>query len=387
MPIAGMNIVAEDGALQRGGDSPSLHVRDAVNVDVSPSGKILLRPLTERVTDQPIKNLWQSPLHSDTFGTLDDQWVKVNPLDWTTEPLARIGKGIVAHEVVNNQVYAAGPNGIFVFDGNKATSLTIDTPPSPMLRTDIGGLDSGNYGVAIAYIRGALESATSEMASVYTQLGAVTVHFPLCLDDTVTAIRLYATDCDGSQLYFIEDYPPDQLSAPLIMKLGRPAQFRFLSPMPTGKYFKYWRGRLITAKANILRFSEALAYHLHDERSGFVQMPQRITFVQPADSGIWVGQVDHVVFLQGSQPDELIFNRKNARAPVPDSAISIPAEVVGSEVAQGGASVALWLAENGYVIGTGSGQIIELHAGVMKGITGQSATSVVLDRRLLTTVV
>ena len=44
------------------------------------------------------------------------------------------------------------------------------------------------------------------------------------------------------------------------------------------------------------------------------------------------------------------------------------------------------MAENGYVAGTASGQVVEMQAGVMKGITAENGTSVVLDRRVLTAV-
>lgn len=115
-------------------------------------------------------------------------------------------------------------------------------------------------------------------------------------------------------------------------------------------------------------------------------MPQRITFVQPVDGGIWVGQVDHVAFLQGASPDSLSVNRKASAAPVPGSAVLVPADVVGTNLAGGGSPVAVWLAENGYVAGTSEGGLAEIHSGVMRGITASAGTSVVLDRRLLTTV-
>jgi hypothetical protein len=62
-------------------------------------------------------------------------------------------------------------------------------------------------------------------------------------------------------------------------KLGFEAQFENYSPMPVGKYFDYWNGRLLTADKNIIYFSEPLAYHLNDEKYGFVMLPQRITFI------------------------------------------------------------------------------------------------------------
>lgn len=389
MPIAGINNVAEDAALQRGGDAARLYVRDAVNVDVTPAGKAQLRAGVQLVTDQRYRNLWQSPLHGDTFAALDDQWVRVDPASWSSEPLVTIGNGNVSHVVLNNLVCAAGQAGIFAFDGSTAQRMTIETPAAPLVLAGQGSLSQGAYGVAVAWLRGSLESAPSAIKSVAVpDNGSLEITLPLCLDASVTGVRLYLTQPNGGELARENDYP---IGSPTILvtvlpKLGAPAQFQHLSPMPTGAYLAYWRGRLVTAKGNVLRFSEALAYHLHSERHGFVQMPQRITFVQPVDSGIWVGQVDHVAFLSGASPDQLSVMRKASRAPVPGSAILVDAEFVGPDLAGGGSAVAVWLAENGYVVGTSQGSLAELHAGVMRGITAQAGTSVVLDRRLVTVV-
>lgn len=62
-------------------------------------------------------------------------------------------------------------------------------------------------------------------------------------------------------------------------------------------------------------------------------MPQRITFVQPVEGGIWVGQVDHVAFIQGTSPDQMSVSRKAASAPVPGSAMLASPDVIGSELA------------------------------------------------------
>lgn len=388
-PLYGINNVDEDAALKRGGENPRVYLRDAINVDITPAGKALLRTGVHRVTESLFRNLWQSPLHKDTFGTLGPDWVKVDPQSWSSEVLTTIGEGDVSHEVINNQVCVAGPSGLFTFNGAIVERLTLDTPAPPFVMTSSGSLTAGTYGVAVAWLRGSLESATSSMESVEaTDDSALEITLPVCLDASITGVRLYLTKPNGSELCVAGDYSLNvpTISIPLLPQLGRVTQFRYLSPMPTGKYLKYWRGRLLTTKANVLRFSEPLAYHLHDERHGFVQMPQRITFVQPVDGGVWVGQVDHVVFLQGSQPNDLVLIRRTAKAPVPNSAILVDADTVGSEVSQGGGATALWLADNGYVLGTASGQIIELQAGVMRGITAKSATSVVLDRRLITAV-
>ena len=151
--------------------------------------------------------------------------------------------------------------------------------------------------------------------------------------------------------------------------------------MPTGLFLAYWRGRLLTARANVLRFSEAMAYHLHDERHGFIQMPQRITFVQPVDGGIWVGQVDHVAFLRGSAPDELVLERKTSRAPVPGSLVELHSDEAG-EAAGGGRSAVAWLSSVGFAVGTPDGGIIEPQSKRLRGISAAAGSTVVQHGRL-----
>ena len=191
----------------------------------------------------------------------------------------------------------------------------------------------------------------------------------------------------GGELARGEEYPIGlaAVAVPLLPKLGGPPQFWRMDAMPTGRYLAYWRGRIVTARANVLRFSEALAYHVHDQRHGFVQMPQRITFVQPVDGGIWVGQVDHVAFLQGASLDTLELQARASKAPVPGSAINVKAELLG-DLAQGGSECAVWLAENGYVVGTAGGALVEPMAKVMKDVRATVGASVVFGDRLLTVV-
>lgn len=390
MPLTGMNTEAEDAELHRGGREPRHFLRDAVNIDITQGGKAKLRPCVKHITAEPIKFLWQSPLHGDTFGVEDGDWVKVDTDAWETEPLAFIGDGDVSHEVVNNLVFVAGPAGIFTYNGSKSERLTIATPPAPFATIGAGSLNSGKYGLAVSWLRNRQESALSELyhADVLDNDG-LQVTLPMILDPEVTGTRLYMTRQDGGELLRVGDYKPGVtiVSLPSLPDLGAPAQFKNLSPMPTGKYMKYWRGRLVTATANVVRFSEALAYHLHDERHGFIMMPQRVTFIVPVSGGIWVGQTNHVIFLQGSSLEELSIVRKSSKSPIAGSAILIESDALGGDLGAGGNGSAFWLAENGYVVGTPDGQLIELHKGVIGGVTAEQGTSVVLDRRVLTAVV
>lgn len=399
-PIVGMNNVVADDGLQIGGDSPKLFVRDAVNIDVTDTGRIALRKGAVQVSGLNFKNIWQSPLHKDVFATLGEQLVKLNPVTWQYEVLANIGSSTLCYEVVNNLIYIASDIEIWVYNGQQVQQLGIDTPATPILTIlESGGLKGGSYGVAISWLRGQQESGLSQIDSGTIEVksntnnyddtfASIQVNLPYCLDTSITDVRVYLTQRNGSELLHYADYPisTNTITISNLEQLGMSARFKGLSSMLTGKYMKYWQGRLITADKNILRFSEPLAYHLYDERFGFVMMPQRITFILPVDGGIWVGQVTHVVFLTGNKPQDMSFQAKTTHAPVPDSAIEIDMNDIGGDISQGGNSTALWLAENGYVVGTSSGQVIELQAGMLKGVTAKSGRSVRLGRRITTIV-
>jgi hypothetical protein len=388
MPLAGIDNTSDDEDLQVGGQAPRLYLREALNVTISESGRLRMRPGRRKVSDTPLTSVWQSPLHRDVFGLLGDQWVKVETATWSTQALATIGAGPLSHVVLNSQVLAAGPEGIYAYDGHAARRFTLGVPPPPMVTPGTGALEPGAYGVAVAWLRGAMESPLSPMVHCTVEAGGgLSILLPQCPDPSVTSARLYFTGQNGGALGRGEDYPIalQALEAPLLPKMGAAPQFQHMEPMPTGDYLGYWRGRLVVARGSVLRFSEAMAYHVHDPLHGFVQMPQRITFLHPVDGGLWVGQVDHVAFLAGTSPGELAMARKTAKAPVPGSAVALDAETAG-EISSGGASTVAWLAANGYVLGSPSGAVVETQAGRLCGITGNRATSIVFGKRLLTAV-
>lgn len=385
MPCRGIDNTSEDAAMVQGGREPFVYMRDVVNANVTPAGKLDMIASGSKVTDSTYKNLWQSPLHKDVFGLYVNDWVKViiNGNSWSHEVLATIGDSEAYHAVLNNLVVVAGKHGIYTYDGRTAQPLAIDAPPPPFSASAISD-PTKTRSIAVSWLRGSMESSLSD----YTTIGEIgEVVLPMVTDPTISSVNIYATNVGGTDMQLAGTINRDTTSFTITAdhKLGMAAQFAHLSPMPTGKYLCYWRGRLITATANVIRFSEPLAYHLHDERHGFIQTSQRITFIQPVENGLWVGQVDHVIFIQGTSPDDMTISIKSAQAAVPDSAIQIPSNDIG-EVAEGGSLVTVWLASNGYVAGNSMGQMIEYQAGRISNISAQSGTTVRFDRRLVTAV-
>ena len=386
-PIVGMDNRSDDAELLARGEAPSLRVSDARNVDVLGDGRIRMRAGWRRITAAPYRDLWQNPLHGDLFGRLGDEWVRIISLgDGQHEALVEAGPGGYTHTQLNNKVLMASPAGVWSFDGAAAQPLGIGRPAGPVLEVGAGSLPAGRYGACVAWVRDGLESGTSEavFADVPEQ-GALTVTPPLCLEPGVSSARIYVTACNGGEFRLAAEVALGvSESFMLPPPAGRPPMFHSMEPMPGGVYLQPWRGRIVTARANVLRFSQPLAYHVHDPIRDHVTMPQRITFVVAMEGGLWVGQRDRVLFLAGAQPAELQVRTHHAGAPVPGSALlALPGELSGE---LGQSALALWLSEYGYAAGTADGDAFNVQKSALAGLSGASGTSVVLGQRAYTSV-
>ncbi|HGG9702074.1 TPA: hypothetical protein ACJJ99_000306 [Neisseria meningitidis] len=166
-PVAGMNNVARDDDMVRGGDAPGRFVRDAVNVDIHADGAFSMRGAARKISGLKLRDVWQSPLHRDVFCVHEGHLCKLDTGDFSVSVLVRdAGAGRVWYAVVNHAVFAATDRGIFVYDGLSAQRLGIDTPPAPLVMPSEGSLAAGHYGFALAWLRGGKEGGLSAMASV-----------------------------------------------------------------------------------------------------------------------------------------------------------------------------------------------------------------------------
>lgn len=382
-PLRGVDNVSDDESMSSFGREPFVKLRDAVNVNISSSGRVQLRETGIVATETPYKNLWVSPLHGDTFGTLNGDLVKINPVDWSHESLNIELKGSVNYLVVNNFIIISDALALYKYDGARMIELTIETPPQPMARLSTGSLLDGTYTVAIAWSKDGRESGLSTSLSLNGE-GGIELILPYNYSEDADQIVIYMTERNGSELLKVGAVAVNTATFSISSDkdLTRAAQFQHLSPMRTGKFLKLWRGRLLTADKNMLYFSQALNFHLCDERYDYIALPQRVTFVEPVESGIWVGQSNTVIFLSGANVSELQLVQTGAKAPVPGTALRVNSDLLGEMAA--GLEAVLWLAENGYCIGTPSGNLVEAHAKTLKGIVAKGGQSVRFDDRIVT---
>lgn len=386
VPMLGIDNESDETQLARGGEEPAVFLRDANNVDISGEGRPSIRKGLRKLSGERLLDLWHDELHGDTFGRDAEHYlVRVDVRTGTTERLHYAGDAPLSFVAQATRVIVSTAEGLLTYDGVAVTPFTIQTPPAPLVSIEAdGSLPAGRYSVAVAWLRGDVESATSPVSAVTVPTnGRLRVTLPYCMDPAVDRARVFMTDPDGARLQEVGTFPVGTLAADIATAsglLGEP-RFRHMAPMPAGLYLAQWQGRLISARRNVLHFSEPMALHINDPLHGFVQMPQRITFVAPVDGGVWVGQIDHVAFLAGQDVRSLTLTRKRCERPVPGSAVIVDGSVAKET---GGLQAAAWLAGNGHVIGTPDGTLIEPRRGRIRGIFGNAGRSVTLHSKVMT---
>jgi hypothetical protein len=204
----------------------------------------------------------------------------------------------------------------------------------------------------------------------------------------VSKIRIYRTGTNGDVFYQAQEVSLPHSGAFLLnpTAVGRMIDTRGFERMRSGMYLRYWRGRIIVARGRNLYFSEPMRYGLFDPRHGFVQMPQVITFLQPVEGGIYVGQSNGVVFLQGTTPDKLAVVQTGAAKPLPGSATEIGSSSFSLEGAKASEKYAVWVGARGYALGDPGGNVVEPQSRRLAVPVGQRGVTVVHNRRLTTLV-
>jgi hypothetical protein len=388
MPLSGIDNRSDDAALRSPGNDNRLRtaLREANNVDITQDGRVRLRPGWRRVTATPYRDLWPHPLGGLLFGRLGDAWVRIDDLAASIHTvLAEAGPGPYGHVLLNDRVVLAAPLGCWEHGAQGAQRLGMARPAGPYVEAVPGSLPAGRYGACVSWVRRGQESGTSEVVFTDLSAGGLRVTPPLCLEDGVDRVRVYLTTHNGGELLLAAELAPgaseDFTAGP---PAGRPPPFMVQWQMPGGRYPTLWRGRLVVVQANRLLFSEPLAYHVHDPVRGHVLLPQGVTFLVAVETGLWVGQRDHVLFLSGSRPGELAVSARCIGAPVPGSAVLAELGQMPDEL--GNRTAALWLSEFGYVAGSADGEANPVQKSCLAGISASRGSTVVTGQRAYTAV-
>jgi hypothetical protein len=358
----GIDNVSKDTGLAPGA------VVDAVNIDFDRDGVLERRPGlgTAKVAAAGRKALWQSPA---TGVSLAQVGTAISEATWDETDLTLAARATLASDDRASfcdlpQGYAFANRttiGRILPDGTTRGIGVEDANAPGATPAGSGGMYAGQYAVAIAYLRGDEEGALSALSFVQVvEGGGILLALPQPAEGDVTAIAVYATQPNGEVLHLREVAPVGLPSYMLGQRApGRIASTQGLARMPGGNIVRTWRGRLLVARGNVVLVSPPLRYGLYDPRHGFVQESERIVLLEPVDSGFFVGTAKGVVFYRGTEPKNLERVRTNGARPIPFASGAALASDFGGDLGASDKRVAIWLAENGFVVGMPDGSLLQ----------------------------
>lgn len=152
-----------------------------------------------------------------------------------------------------------------------------------------------------------------------------------------------------------------------------------LAPMPGGSWVEYWSGRLVVARGNSLIFSEPLRYGVTDTLRGFIQFEERIFWVAPLESGIFVGLRNSVRWLAGTNPAEFSQRVVGGRS-WRGAAGVLDAEHIDPNLQA--EHVAVWMTPSGFALGLPSGNVVLPQAARLQDIPLENGRLVVQGDRV-----
>jgi len=163
-------------------------------------------------------------------------------------------------------------------------------------------------------------------------------------------------------------------------KRGQPPASRFLEPLPAGRFLAAHGGRLFSAQGLHLYYSEPLRPTLADLRHNHIGLASPATLLCAVEDGLYLADRTHSYFIEGADEGALRL-KPLAAPPPPEGCFAVLAGHLFEEVPD--APVAVWLSDNGFVMGLPSGQVIEPQAARIRLTTaGLSGSLAVENRRL-----
>lgn len=378
----GIDMVSDETRLPTDDRGRVVAVRDAVNVDFDEAGQAARRRGFALLDGTPAHSIYSCAAGTFCMTGATLNRVTIGAGSAILDPIATMpGPEPVSYDMLGADVAFSSAKRIGIITASGVQPLGVDEPGGFTLSAAAaGGLYAGRYGVVVTQVsESGEESAASALAMVSVapggglQLSGLAHTLPL---------RVYRTEADGDVLRRCADVPVG-MSQFLIGagQVGRACSTRHLARTPPGRIVRVWMGRLFVARGRTLYWSEPYQYGLVDPRHNFIQLPRYITMVRPVDSGIFVGTSEGVRFFRGTSPGDLIEQVTGGKPPVPGTDTEIDSSALSGD-ASNGTRAAVWLASNGFVLASSSGQLYEPQAKRIR-LVAQAGGIAVNDRRLI----
>lgn len=361
-------------------------LREAIDVDLDKLGKVASR----RGYTAPLiacslgHSLWADPLFPFGLYADDESLFALNP-DLTTELLRTgLSRGMdLSYARINDTVFWANDSecGMVSSMGESMPWACEQPAGQPDLSPIEGALGKGQVQVCITFADRHGRESGGTLAAVLDigeGQGIQLSNIPQPSDPVETPkIRIYVTGGDDRALYFAKSIPAGTTLAAVVQRPeGRLIATQFLTAMPTGHIVRYWNGRQLVARGNLLLWSEALRYGLTHLGNAHLGFRSRLTLVAPVEgdgAGVFVSDGSRVMFLAGPAPADWQPKPVSAYGAVEGSFLMTPASAWGIESKQ---NVPAWLGKDGlFTVGLPGGTVVTFNQADFVAGVGDRAAS------------
>ena len=350
-------------------DSEGSELRAAVNVDIDKTGRVSRRDgYVKRYAGTNTHSLWSNGrvtlfVEDGTLKSLDTETWQATAI---RTGMTRFGK--VAYQDVFGDVYYTDGNqtGVYTREGVD-TVMGIPTPPTkPVLVPGSGILPAGWYGVVFTAVDGAGRESGPTFAE-FVELpneGSIEVSGLPTVVAGASGINIYMTKPGGDVFYKHTSVNFAGMPASVTLSslpTGHILRTKDLQPMPAGHMLMFHQQRLYVAADYVVYFSEPYNYGLTNIVKNFIQMPSRITMMQPVEDGFFISSEDEGVYIvNGRDPEQFSMRKVSDYHAVEGTGVEVPRETFqeGS-----GGRVCMWVSKDGIYAGMQGGSVKNLTQG------------------------
>jgi len=342
----GLNNIAREDLLE-----PN-QLRKALNVDLLPGGHPRRRQgYTKVLGDGRYHSLFSTPNYLVFVN--DGKLCVTKDIDHVDEVAEDIHE--LTGVVINDEFYFSDgeTTGILSTEGQLRPLGILSPSRQPFVSAaSEGGLFEGYYQVAITYLADdGRESGTgrAEFVTVPEGGGITLSQIPQPEQAEVVAVRIYASDPNGDNLYFRTQVPVGQASFELgYLKGKKKLNTQFLQAMPAGDHFCFFNGRLYAAVANAIVMSEPMNFGHYHGIDGYMMMSTPIRGIACVEGGLFVSDQTGVDFIAGARPDDFRRTRVSNEPAQAGTMTMVNGELFNESLAA--TDVAVWWSQEGHLM-------------------------------------
>lgn len=343
-------------------DDASVDLVAAVNVDIDNSKRLSRRNGTTLKVAGASHSLWSNGALA-LFVSAGSMFVMQSGFA-LTEVAAGLSPAQMSYADVNGMIYHSNAEVTGVVDGGhvRAWGMDINDIHVRAIATT-GNMEPGIYLYAATFVDADGRESGTGMAQRLdlTFGGAMDFNWSVPDQPNVMQINLYISQANGEVMYLaatreIEDATFSYVGGERVLPLAT----QWMDAPPAGQVLCHYRGRIYIGSADALYATAPLSYEHCDMRDYVAFDGSTINVVAAVDSGLFVGTEKGVYYLNGAAFGDNTMVRKMASGAIRGSLVYADGQDVTGNPAMSGSIVALFATQDGIVMGSPDGSMVNL---------------------------